>query len=134
MRKYTFVTSFIDAGTSQNIMFPLCCTYVSYLILYMNSFITDLQQIFYEIIPFKLGLGSFYKEFPCNFFFYREIPLLFFPTLKFEIEFHSHKKVVSPKLENCAHLFFLSNNCAKFQETQRTFFSHSSFRPWDGEV
>ena len=36
-------------------------------ILYMNSFITDLQQIFYEIIPFKLALGSFYKELLHNF-------------------------------------------------------------------
>ena len=36
-------------------------------ILYLNSFITDLQQIFYEIIPFKLGLGSFSKELLHNF-------------------------------------------------------------------
>ena len=49
-------------------------------------------------------------------FFYREIPLLFFPTSKFEIEFHSHKKVVSPKLENSAHLIIMNFKRAKFQK------------------
>jgi len=29
--------------------------------------------------------------------------LKFFPTFKLGIESHSHKKVVSPKLENSAH-------------------------------
>ena len=47
-------------------------------------------------------------------FFYREIPLLFFPTFKLEIEFHSHKKVVSPKLENSENLFIVYFKCAKF--------------------
>ena len=45
----------------------------------------------------------------------------FFPTSKLKIEFHSHKKVVSPKLENSAHVFIVSFKCAKFQENSRTF-------------
>ena len=45
-----------------------------------------------------------------------------FPTLKLEIEFHSHKKVVSPKLENCAYLFIVNFKCAKFQKNSRIFF------------
>ena len=44
-----------------------------------------------------------------------------FPILKLEIEFHSHKKVVSPKLENSAHLFIVYFKCTKFQKNQRTF-------------
>ena len=41
--------------------------------------------------------------------------LKFFLTFKLEIEFHSHEKVVSPKLENSAHLFIVNFKCAKFQ-------------------
>ena len=73
-----------------------------------------------KIFPFKFNQGSFYKEFP-RFFFYRKIPLQFFPTFKFEIEFHSHKKVVSPKLKDCAHLVIVNFKCAKSQRNQRTF-------------
>ena len=57
-----------------------------------------------------------------NPFFYMEILCKIFPNLKLEIEFHSHKKVVSPKLENCAHLYIVNFMCAKFQQNQRTFF------------
>ena len=39
---------------------------------------------------------------------------------KLEIEFHSHKKVVSPKLENSAHLFIVNFKRAKFQKNWRT--------------
>ena len=55
-------------------------------------------------------------------FFYMEILCKFFPTFKLEIEFYSHKKVVSPKLENCAHLFIVNFKCAKFQKKSRIFF------------
>ena len=98
------------------------------------------KEILFKIVPLKFYKGipiwidrgpptvNFTKEFPLiltrvhftknslGIFFYREIPLLFFPTSKFEIEFHSHKKVVSPKLENSAHLFFVNFKCAKFQK------------------
>ena len=57
-----------------------------------------------------------------NLFFYMEILFKIFPNLKLEIEFHSHKKVVSPKLENCAHLYIMKFMCAKFKQNQRTFF------------
>ena len=67
-------------------------------------------------------MSSFYKEFPCNFFFTWKSFVKIFPNLKLEIEFHSHKKVVSPKLENCAHLNIVNFMCAKFQQNQRTFF------------
>ena len=50
-----------------------------------------------------------------------------FPS-KLEIEFYSHKKVVSPKLENCAHLYIVNFMCAKFQQNQGTlFFTMKSF-------
>ena len=48
-------------------------------------------------------------------FFYMEILCKIFPTFKLEIEFYSHKKVVSPKIENCAHLYIVNFKCAKFQ-------------------
>ena len=87
---------------------------------------------FYKGIPIRIDRGpptvNFTKEFPfilirvhftknsLGNFFYREIPLLFFPTSKLEIEFHSHKKVVSPKLENSENLFIVYFKCAKFQK------------------
>ena len=87
---------------------------------------------FYKGIPIRIDRGpptvNFTKEFPfilirvhftknsLGNFFYREIPLLFFPTSKLEIEFHSHKKVVSPKLENSENLFIVNFKCAKFQK------------------
>ena len=40
----------------------------------------------------------------------------FFPTFELKIEFHSHKKVVSPKLENSAHLFIGNFERAKLQK------------------
>ena len=40
---------------------------------------------------------------------------------KLEIEFHSHKKVVSPILENSARLFIVNFKRAKFQKNWRTF-------------
>ena len=49
--------------------------------------------------------------------FTKVLPVIFFfITSKFEIEFHSHKKVVSPKLENSAHLFIVNFKCAKLQK------------------
>ena len=66
-------------------------------------------------------MGSFYKGFPWKFFFTGKSFVKFFPILKLEIEFHSHKKVVSPKLKNCAHLFIVNCKYAKFQQNQRTF-------------
>ena len=45
----------------------------------------------------------------------------FFPILKLKIEFHSHKKVVLPKLENSAHLNIVNFKCPKFQEIYKTF-------------
>ena len=76
----------------------------------------------YKRIPLNFDLSSFYKEFPCIFFFTWKSFVKFFPTFKLEIEFYSHKKVVSPKLENCAHLYIVNFMCAKFQQNQRTFF------------
>ena len=87
---------------------------------FLYKLIGDLQQKNLQDFPLILTRVHFTRNSHGN-FFYREIPLLFFPTLKFKIEFHSHKKVVSPKLENCAHLFILNYNCAKFQKNQRTF-------------
>ena len=66
---------------------------------YIRTTVTFFDPIF---------LGSFYKEFPCNFFFTWKSFVKFFPTFKLEIEFYSHKKVVSPKLENCAHLYIVN--------------------------
>ena len=59
-------------------------------------------------------MDSFYKEFPCNFFFTWKSFVKIFPNLKLEIEFHSYKKLVSPKLENSAHSFIVNFKCAKF--------------------
>ena len=53
----------------------------------------------------------------------------FFPILKLEIEFHSHKKVVSPKLENSAHLFISKYKCANFERNRRSFFSTIHHHP-----
>ena len=50
-------------------------------------------------------MGSFYKGFPWKKKITGKSFVKFFPILKLEIEFHSHKKVVSPKLENSANLF-----------------------------
>ena len=61
-------------------------------------------------------MGSFYKGFPCEKKFTGKSFVKFFPTFKLKIEFHSHKKVVSPKLENSAHLFIVNFKCAKFQK------------------
>ena len=58
-------------------------------------------------------------------FFTRKSFLKLFPAFKLEIQFHSHKKVISPKLETFAHLIIENLECAKFQKNQRTFFSHS---------
>merc|ERR1712079_924277 len=44
-----------------------------------------------------------------------EILCKILPILKLEIEFHSHKKVVSPKLENSAHFNIMNFKCEKFQ-------------------
>ena len=82
-------------------------------------FLTCLKK--YKRIPFNFDLCSFYKEFTWKFFFTWKSFVKFFPNLKLEIEFHSHKKVVSPKLENSAHLFIVNVKCAKFQQNQRTF-------------
>ena len=49
-----------------------------------------------------------------NFFISSE-KIKFFRILKLLIEFHSDKKLVSPKLENCAHLYIVNYQCAKFQ-------------------
>ena len=51
-----------------------------------------------------------------------------FPKSQREIEFHSHRKVVSPKLENSAHSFIVNFKCAKFQKNQRTFFDQEGGR------
>ena len=70
---------------------------------------------FYKRIPFNFDLGSLYREFTYldNFFTGKSF-VNFFPTFKLEIEFHFHKKVVSPNLENSAHLFIVNFKCAKF--------------------
>ena len=69
---------------------------------------------FYKRIPFNFDLGLFYKEFTWKNFFTGKSFVKFFPTFKLKIEFHSHKKVVSPKLENSAHLFIGNFERAKF--------------------
>ena len=70
----------------------------------------------YKRIPCNLDLGSFYKGFPLKTKFTGKSFVKFFPTFKLKIEFHSHKKVVSPKLENSAHLFKMNFKRAKFQK------------------
>jgi len=65
-------------------------------------------------MPSKFNLGSFYKEFPWKIFFTWKSFVKIFPNLKLEIEIHSHKKVVAPKLENFAHLYIVNFMCAKF--------------------
>ena len=71
---------------------------------------------FYKKIPFNFDLGSFYKEFTFKKMFTRKSFVRVFPTSKLEIKFHSHKKAVSPKLENFAHLFTVNFKRAKFQK------------------
>ena len=65
-----------------------------------------------------------YREFPLKFFFTWKSFVKFFPILKLKIEFHSHKKVVSPKLENSAHLNIMNFIWANF-ERKKNFFDHS---------
>ena len=74
------------------------------------------KRKFYKRIPRNSDPGSFYKEFQLIFFFTGKSSVNFFRTFKLEIEFHSHKKVVSPKLENSAHLFIVNFKRAKFQK------------------
>ena len=76
---------------------------------------SPLHGKFYKRIPINCDRGSFYKDIPWK-KKYREILCKIFRILKFEIEFHSQKKVVSPNLENCAHLFILNYMFAKFQQ------------------
>ena len=112
--------------------FSILIRYFSLIFFYKGILCKIVPLKFYKGIPIRIDRGpptvNFTKEFPLILIrvhftknslgkiFYREIPLLFFPTLKFEIEFHSHKKVVSPKLENSAHLFIVNFKCAKFQK------------------
>ena len=55
--------------------------------LYMNSLkkISDLQQKFYEIIPFKFDLVSFYKKITIYFFYkeilFKNVPLKFYKEI-----------------------------------------------------
>ena len=56
-----------------------------------------------------------------KFFFIAKSVVNFFQILKLEIEFHSHKKVVSPKLENSAHLFIVNVMSANLGPNQRNF-------------
>ena len=78
---------------------------------------------------FKSDFFSFYIEFPWNFFFTWKSFVKIFPNLKLEIEFYAHKKVVSPKLENSAHLFILKYKCSNFERNRRTFFSTIHHHP-----
>ena len=91
------------------------------LLLIWDHITNNSRIIFLCRIPLKSDLSSFYIEFPCKFFFTWKSFVKFFPNLKLEIEFHSHKKVVSPKIENCTHLVIVNFKCAKFQRNQRTF-------------
>ena len=50
------------------------------------------------------------------------------PTLKLEIEFHSHKKVVSRKLENCAHLCIGTLSVPSFRKIKEPFLSREGGR------
>ena len=74
---------------------------------YMENFIREFPLIAIGVHITKISHGK--KK-------YREILCKIFRILKFEIEFHSQKKVVSPNLENCAHLFILNYMFAKFQQ------------------
>ena len=70
---------------------------------------SDFAQKMWKKIRFKFEKSEkFYKGFPRK----KKNPTgnlcKFFPTFKLEIEFYSHKKVVSPKLENCAHLYIVN--------------------------
>ena len=62
---------------------------------YVRNFRVLVKQVFYgNEAQFQVSkLGKIVQRIPLE-----------FPTLKLEIEFHSHKKVVSPKLENSAYL------------------------------
>ena len=66
-----------------------------------------------------------YKEFPWEFFFTWKSFVKFFQIFKLKSEFHSHKKVVSPKLENSAHLNIVNFIWANFERKKKTFFDHS---------
>ena len=66
--------------------------------------------------PLLLIWVHFTKNSHRIFFFTWKSFVKFFPNLKLDIEFHSHKKVVSTKLENSAHLFIVNFKFAKFQK------------------
>ena len=68
----------------------------------------DLQQKNYKRIACNFDLCSFYKGFPCN-FFYVEIFCKFFPTFQTWIGFCSHFLSEIRKLENSVHNFFFDH-------------------------
>ena len=68
-------------------------------------------------------MSSFYKGFPWKKIFTGKSFVKFSPTFKLEIEFHSHKKVVSPKLENSAHLFIELYVCKVSEKLKKLFLS-----------
>ena len=65
-------------------------------------------------------MGSLYIEIAWNIFL-RKSFVKFFPTLEFKIESHSHKKGVSPKLENSAHLFIVYFSVPSFRKLKEPF-------------
>ena len=77
--------------------------------------IGDLQQIFYKRIPCNFDLGSFYKEFPWNFFFTGKSFVKIFRIFKLESDFFPHFLSKIRKLENCENFPILNFKCAKFQ-------------------
>ena len=80
-----------------------------------ENLIKDFLEINPIHIPFNFDLSLFYQEFICKKHSGKSL-VKFIPTSKLEIEIHSHKKVVSLKLENFAHLFIVNFKRAKFQK------------------
>ena len=75
---------------------------------------SDLLEKKKERFLFNFDQGSFLQGIPKEKTFSWKSFVNCFQILKLEIEFHSHKKVISPKLNNCAHLFIGNFKCGKF--------------------
>ena len=90
----------------------------------MNSFNnwSSLQQKFYERIPFKFDLSSFYREFPW-FFFYKEILCKFFSRFQTwnRIFFWVSKKSCECSKINEIYLLWISSDPI-FSKIRETFF------------
>ena len=98
-------------------------SYVNIFLLYfikefLSKLIRDLQQKIYKRIACNFDMCSFYKGFPCIFFFTCKSFVKFFRLLKLESDFFPNFVSKIRNNENCENLFILIFKCAEFQQNR----------------